>query len=1084
MRRLLLFAITIVSFATIHADNVDKNTAFETAVSFMQKKNPAIRFNKNNGRKIVGKSTNNTQPYYVFNAESNQGFVIVSGDDQTEPIMGYAEEGSFDYDNIPPALQFMLDLYAEELDSLNQEEKQGNESTGNTGSNPRKVVSLPRTSIEPFCTRMWGQSSPYWNLSPIDGSRRCGIGCLAASLAIAMGYYNWPQVTTSIPAYTTTTRGFYMKELEPWTVDWDNIIDRYDNQYTSTQADAIAKFMLYVSQAMKSDFTNNGVNAFVSSAIYGLINYFGYDPALHHVYMSDYDTVIDFTDLIFSEISQGRPVLFDGFSLSTPTANVAGHAFVCDGYDRNDMFHINWGWGGICNGYFRVTMVNPYKTTRNRNYSNKLGALIGLQPKDWKDNTEMSYSKEDMSLQFLSITPNDNNFRITLQNGNNSRQTFDNAIGLFDSELNLVKLISNIDTTTFNKNAWNYKTYSSISYENVPNGIYKVIPISRINGEEKWHFSRCLGTYAYLEATVTDGVVSYNPIETIVVNSFTVLESDKGNGIGAPQTVVLNVTNNSFDNYDKTIYLFANKQLNMPNGLKIPMNSTIDISYEFVPYVAGDYKLEICKDEEGDFPIASTSTYASETIHYGDLSINYRIITAKILSDNANVKNNIGYIYTDKYKVTVSITNIDSVQTFNDQIRFSLSVSKSQSSAWETTELHHVRLAPLETKIFTFESDKLSWTNNSYTFRVMTKWNTFHSMDNVNEWVANETYQVVATPYTIARANGVRYWTSNGNIQGQMRIDGDSFQVPEDVVAISFDNPDSSTWPTTIIPNSNPNTLYYFSGKGDYSYLNNVIYEGKADSIKFVDGYPALVPEDFKANNISYTRIFDKGCEGKKNIYNWSTIILPFDVQKVVNTTDSIDIDWFHNSEELNKDFWLCKYHGKENYELLFDYADEFKANTPYIIAVSGDERIDAPGIVGKTILFSSDNVDVKSGTLYQDTDDFDFEGTTTGTSINDNFIYILSDNGSGNSFEYAGTEATITPFHAYFISDVSPNNYNNKLNILILHENREMTGIEDNYINKTQEHAVYDLSGRKVNKNQLQKGVYIINGKKWVYAK
>ncbi len=1082
MRRFLLFAITIVSFATIHADNVDKNTAFETAVSFMQKKNPAIRFNKNNGRKIVGKSTNNTQPYYVFNAESNQGFVIVSGDDQTEPIMGYAEEGSFDYDNIPPALQFMLDLYAEELDSLNQEEKQGNESTGNTGSNPKKVVSLPRTSIEPFCTRMWGHATPYSNLSPIYNGARCGIGCLPAAVAIAMGYFNWPQKTAEIPAYTTSTYSIRMDKLEPCELQWDNMLDGYDIPYTSAQAKAVAELMLYISQSMQADHGTG--NAYISSAVNGLIKFFDYDPALHHVYSTDFDYINDFTHVVYNELHEGRPVLFDGFSLSTPLWNPAGHAFVCDGYEKDDMFHINWGWNGYCNGYFRLTMLNPYKTTRNRNYTKNLGALIGMQPKGWKETSTTSYTDEDLSLQFISITPNENNIRITLQNGNDAKLSFESAIALYDNDLNFVKLISNIDTTTFNKSGWNYKTYSSISYEGVNDGKFKVIPVSRICGEEKWHFSRSIGTYAYLEANVNEGKVSYSPVETIVVNSFSVLESDQGNGIGAPQTAILNVTNNSFVKYDKNIYLVANKQLNMIHGLRIPMNSTEEIQFEFVPYVAGNYTLEVCKDMDGDFPIASTTTTVSDQVNYGNESKNYRILSAEIIEDNANVSGNVGYVYTDKYKVSFKITNIDSLQTFNDFVRFSMSISKSTVSAWETSVLQHIRLAPKETKVFTFESNELSWTNKEYVYRIMTKWNSFASMDNVVDWSKKGTYQILATPYTIARANGVRYWTSNGNIQGQMRIDGDSFQVPEDVVAISFDNPDSSTWPTTIIPNSNPNTLYYFSGKGDYSYLNNVIYEGKADSIKFVDGYPALVPEDFKANNISYTRIFDKGCEGKKNTYNWSTIILPFDVQKVVNTTDSIDIDWFHNSEELNKDFWLCKYHGKENYELLFDYADEFKANTPYIIAVSGDERIDAPGIVGKPILFSSDNVDVKSGTLYQDTDDFDFEGTTTGTSINDNFIYILSDNGNGNSFEYADTEATITPFHAYFISDVSPNNYNKKLNILILHENREMTGIEDNYINKTQEHAVYDLSGRKVNKNQLQKGVYIINGKKWVYAK
>lgn len=1084
MRRLLLFAITIVSFATIHADNVDKNTAFETAVSFMQKKNPAIKFNKNNGRKIVGKSTNNTQPYYVFNAESNQGFVIVSGDDQTEPIMGYAEEGSFDYDNIPPALQFMLDLYAEELDSLNQEEKQDNESTGNTGSNPKKVVSLPRTSIEPFCTRMWGQSSPYYNLAPMYDGGRCPIGCLAVAISIAIAHFNWPEITTTIPAYTTTTNKIFMEELEPWKVDWNNMLDEYFFQTTSAQRTAIAKLMLYVSQALKVDFLKGiAGNATISSAINGLINYLGYDPNLHHVYSSDYDTINDFANAVYAELSQGKPVVFDGFSLNTPTSNAAGHAFVCDGYDQNDMFHINWGWMGFCNGYFRLTMLNPYKTTRNRNYTKNLGALLDFQPKGWKDNNGISYSKEDMSLQFLSITPNEDNIRITLQNGYNSKQTFENAIALYDNELNMVKLISNVDTTTFNNYGWSYKSYSQISYEDVKNGTYKAIPISRICGEDTWHFNRCLGTYAYLNVVVQDGKVTYFPIETIVVNSFTVCESDQGNGIGAPQTAILNVTNNSFENYNKNIYLYANKQLNMSHGLKIPMNSTSDISFEFVPYVAGNYKLEICKDVEGDFPIASTNTTAGDIINYGNENNNYRIITAKIIKDNAKVINGIGNILDSKYKVTFSLTNIDSVQTFNDYVRFSVSIDESVVSAWESTQLVHVRLSPGETKTFTYESNDLLWKDNKYTFRIMTKWNSFASMDNVNDWSKSKSYQVFASPYTIARSKGARYWTINGESYEIETNSSTTYETPKDAVAISFET-DPSTWPSAIIPNNNPNTLYYFNGICNYTNLNNVIYNGIAENITLTDGYPIYIPDSFHANSISYTRTFNKGCEGKNNKYNWSTIILPFDVQKVTNSTDNIDIDWFHNPNELNKDFWLCKYHGKENYNLFFDYSNDFKANTPYIISVSGDERTDSLGLIGKPIIFSANNVDIHNKNLFEDTYDFDFEGTLLGTTINDQKVFMLANNGYGDFFEYVGTNATVNPFQAYFSSEVDINDFNSILTINLLHENREMTGIEDNYINKTQEHAVYDLLGRKINKDQLQKGVYIINGKKWVYTK
>ncbi|MBR5062330.1 MAG: C10 family peptidase [Prevotella sp.] len=1077
MRRSIILFVTAMAFFTVHAEPVDKQKAFQEAVNFMQGINPTIQFTNNNVRKISGKTTSTTQPYYVFNAQENQGFVIVSGDDCTEPILGYAEKGSFDADNIPEALQFMLDRFAEQTQAMEEE----GEIDDKAATSARKVVALPRQSITPFNPRRWSQNGPYNNMCPKDGDKRCSTGCLTTAIAILIGCFNWPEQTTTIPAYTTSTRGINMPELPPLTIDWEHMLDRYDGTYTIEEANAIARFMLYVAQGIKSDFTKDAVNAYISAAINALINYFDFDKGVHHIFADDYDTVNEFIDIVYDEIAHGRPVMLDGFSLSTWTLGSAGHAFICDGYEQNDMFHIDWGWMGYCNGYYRLTLLNPYKTTRNRNYTNKLGALVGVQPNGWKDNSGFKYEKEDMSLQLLSITPSNNEIRAALQNCYNEKLDFDNALALYDDSLHFIQFISSIDTTTFNRNGWNYKTYSSISFEGVADGTYNIIPISRINGEEEWHFDRCLGTYAYLQANVVNGQATYKAVETIVVNSFEVFEEDRGNGIGAPQTARLNVTNNSFDKFDKHYYLVANKSLNMINGLRIPMRSTVDIDFVFVPYVPGEYKLEICKDADGDFPIASTTTTASDNINYGNESKNYRIITAQILSDNTEDNNGtIGYVYTDKYKAIVKLTNIDDTQTFNDYVRFALSLNTSAVSAWESTDLVHVRLAPGESMTYTFESTEMSTYNTTYVFRVMTKWCTYSSMDNPVDWSKPGTYQIIATPYTIARGTGYRYWTTDGLKHGHAAMSDSEFVTPEDVVAISFDTPNKELWPQTFIPNSNPNTLYYFNGESNYPNLGNVINEGKAHAIHFVDGYPTFVPESFQVDSVDYIRSFDKGCEGKENIYNWSTIVLPFDVQRVTILPDSIDVDWFHHVDELQKDFWLCSYHGKENYTLLFDYSDEFLANTPYIIAVS-NERIDGPGLVGKPISFCASDTEVKAGTLFIDTNDFDFEGNYTGETVSGCHVYLLGDEGIGNRFSYVGDTIAVTPFRAFVSSEVSPNSLNKQFAIKLLHENLEMTGIENTPISGTHaKDAIYDLSGRVLpSEKGNHKGIYIINGKK-----
>ena len=180
----------------------------------------------------------------------------------------------------------------------------------------------------------------------------------------------------------------------------------------------------------------------------------------------------------------------------------------------------------------------------------------------------------------------------------------------------------------------------------------------------------------------------------------------------------------------------------------------------------------------------------------------------------------------------------------------------------------------------------------------------------------------------------------------------------------------------------------------------------------------------------------------------------------------------------MNKDFWLCKYHGKENYNLYFDYADEFKANTPYIITVSSDERIDAPGLVGKVIVFSANKTNVKNGSLYENTNDFVLEGTLTRVQENGKHIFLLPEELDGNDFEYMGDSITINPFRIYIVSDIIPNEYNKKLAVIIVDENNDMTNIS-NINTDINDRYFYDFNGIKRSRNAFSKGFYIANRKK-----
>lgn len=49
---------------------------------------------------------------------------------------------------------------------------------------------------------------------------------------------------------------------------------------------------------------------------------------------------------------------------------------MCDGYDGNGLFHINWGWSGYDDGYFSLAVLNPYNNTSAGSGSSGIGFCI------------------------------------------------------------------------------------------------------------------------------------------------------------------------------------------------------------------------------------------------------------------------------------------------------------------------------------------------------------------------------------------------------------------------------------------------------------------------------------------------------------------------------------------------------------------------------------------------------------------------------------------------------------------------------------------------------------------------------------
>lgn len=286
----------------------------------------------------------NNAPYYAFNLE--QGYVIVSGDDEMTELVGYAENGFFDAENVPPQMQLWLDGYAEYVAAV---------QSGKAKARKILLSDSPSVVVEPLVTTKWNQDAPFNNFAPEytddnNNTQRCATGCAATAMAQIMKFHNWPEQGVGHYSYEHQSFGTISSNFSEHVYDWTNMIDRYNNgEYSSEQADAVALLMKDCGVSLNMNYGPVS-GASIYSYTPAFKNYFRYSSRT--VNRSGCETA-EFTRIITDELQEGRPIIYCG------TGEDGGHAFVVDGYDTNYFLHVNWGWGGYSDGYFDMNYMDP-----------------------------------------------------------------------------------------------------------------------------------------------------------------------------------------------------------------------------------------------------------------------------------------------------------------------------------------------------------------------------------------------------------------------------------------------------------------------------------------------------------------------------------------------------------------------------------------------------------------------------------------------------------------------------------------------------------------------------------------------------
>jgi|GEM_PF-3144705 len=304
--------------------------------------------------------------FYIFNTPDNGGFVIIAADDRAYPVLGYSFKGAFDYDKAPPVFVQWLTDYQKEIEkTLNANPQlEANPEWQKIGDDI-----MLRAAGTTLGTAEWNQNNPYNLQCPTVGGQRTVTGCVATAMAIVMKYHadhGFAAIGTGSHSYTwngqTLTASF-------GTFDWANMPNNTNGFTNDTQRNAVARLMSHCGISIEADYGVGGTSASTSDIANALIQFFGYNQSASYLSQASFSDT-EWKGFIKTEVDASRPIIYRG------SGDAGGHAFVCEGYTVNDEYAFNWGWGGYCNGFFRLNALQPIN---GYNFSEGQRMVIGIK---------------------------------------------------------------------------------------------------------------------------------------------------------------------------------------------------------------------------------------------------------------------------------------------------------------------------------------------------------------------------------------------------------------------------------------------------------------------------------------------------------------------------------------------------------------------------------------------------------------------------------------------------------------------------------------------------------------------------------
>ena len=368
---------------------------------------------------------------YMFNGKGvdsqskvvKEGFVVVSGDDIAAPILAFSTEGTLLSSNMQaenPAVYAYLQRFGRQIAAAKAEGMSATSATKQKWAqlesdyvidDTRARMAAKGDYLDDNIPRLlgdmsWGQGAPYNNRCP-GGSV---TGCVATAFGMIMNYWDYPEHGFGMHAYNGAdnpaaypdwTYGVQYADFEHTYYDWEHMADYVGINSPNEMKAAVSTLLYHIGVSLNMHYTPSG------SGCWSLPEYAMFDTSLH-LYQMAYTIGADYRiprhfgykysyagmrdsigndslwlTMLYQSLAEGKPIYYAGWAAEDNEAGhsgTSGHGYIIDGYfsdaiDTN-FFHINWGWNGSYDGFFKIDAMRPSSSDFTRWH----GAIIGIEP--------------------------------------------------------------------------------------------------------------------------------------------------------------------------------------------------------------------------------------------------------------------------------------------------------------------------------------------------------------------------------------------------------------------------------------------------------------------------------------------------------------------------------------------------------------------------------------------------------------------------------------------------------------------------------------------------------------------------------